>query len=249
MALAGRIALALALAVACYGIGASLYGARRGRRDWVDSGRRAVYALAAILTRRDGDPRGRLHSQRLRLQHGRRTTSSTTTPLLYRAAALWSSQEGSLLLWVWLLSIWSSVAIFITRNRLRDVVPYATSVLLGFGAFFTTLLVFLDSPFAQTQPGARRRGGARSAAAQPEHADPSADALLGLHVLHDPVRVRGRRADRAPRRRRLDPRDPPLRARLVAVPRHRRPARRALVLLRARLGRLLGLGSRSRTRR
>ena len=79
-------------------------------------------------------------------------TSSTTTPLLYRAAALWSSQEGSLLLWVWLLSIWSSVAIFITRNRLRDVVPYATSVLLGFGAFFTTLLVFFDSPFAQTSP-------------------------------------------------------------------------------------------------
>ena len=40
----------------------------------------------------------------------------------------------------------------ITRNRLRDIVPYATSVLLGFGAFFTTLLVFFDSPFAQTHP-------------------------------------------------------------------------------------------------
>jgi cytochrome c-type biogenesis protein CcmF len=65
---------------------------------------------------------------------------------------MWSSQEGSLLLWVWLLSIWASVATFITRNRLRDIVPYATSVLLGFGAFFTTLLVFFDSPFAQTHP-------------------------------------------------------------------------------------------------
>jgi len=31
---------------ALYGIGASLYGARTGRRDWVDSGRRSVYALA-----------------------------------------------------------------------------------------------------------------------------------------------------------------------------------------------------------
>ena len=54
-------------------------------------------------------------------------TSSTTTPLLYRAAAVWSSQEGSLLLWVWLLSLWSSLALFLTRNRLRDVVPYATA--------------------------------------------------------------------------------------------------------------------------
>ncbi len=50
---------------------------------------------------------------------------------------MWSSQEGSLLLWVWLLSIWSSRGDHMTRNRLRDVVPYATSVLLGFGAFFT----------------------------------------------------------------------------------------------------------------
>src|SRR5580704_3740598 len=79
-------------------------------------------------------------------------TSSTTTPLLYRVAAMWSSQEGSLLLWVWLLSIWSSVATYLTRNRMRDVVPYATSVLLGFGAFFTFLLVFYSTPFGQTHP-------------------------------------------------------------------------------------------------
>ena len=41
MAIVGRACLILALAVALYGIGASLYGARAGRRDWVDSGRRA----------------------------------------------------------------------------------------------------------------------------------------------------------------------------------------------------------------
>ena len=38
--------------------------------------------------------------------------SSTTTPAFYRAAAAWSAQEGSLLLWVWLLSLWSSLALF-----------------------------------------------------------------------------------------------------------------------------------------
>ena len=43
MAFAGRIALVLALVVALYGIAAALYGARRGRRDWVDSARRSVY--------------------------------------------------------------------------------------------------------------------------------------------------------------------------------------------------------------
>src|SRR5579862_4219080 len=151
MAFAGRVALAIALLVTLYGIGAAIYGARAGRREWVDSGRRAVYALAVILTVAIAILEGAF----IRNDFSYNTvaaTSSSTTPLSYRIAALWSSQEGSLLLWVWLLSIWASVATRITRNRLRDVVPYATSVLLGFGAFFTTLLVFFDSPFDLTRP-------------------------------------------------------------------------------------------------
>ena len=50
MAILGRACLLLALAIIAYGIAASLYGARSGRREWVDSGRRAVYALAGVLT-------------------------------------------------------------------------------------------------------------------------------------------------------------------------------------------------------
>ena len=48
------------------------------------------------------------------------THSSTTTPTFYRATAIWSSQEGSLLFWVLLLSIWSSTILFFTRRRARD---------------------------------------------------------------------------------------------------------------------------------
>ena len=56
---------------------------------------------------------------------------------------------------MWLLSLWSSLVLFLVRRRLRDVAPYATAVLLGFGAFFTALLVFAVSPFgtvAQAPP-------------------------------------------------------------------------------------------------
>ena len=44
----GRACLILALATSLYGIAASLYGARTRQRAWVDSGRRAVYAMAGI---------------------------------------------------------------------------------------------------------------------------------------------------------------------------------------------------------
>jgi cytochrome c-type biogenesis protein CcmF len=143
----GRALILLALAVALYGIVVALVGARKGRRDLVDSARRSVYALAALTT----GAMVLLEAAFIRddftwdivANH-----SSSTTPLFYKVTAVWASQEGSLLLWVWLLSLWSSLILFLTRRTLRDVVPYATAVLLGFGAFFAALLAFLESPFA-----------------------------------------------------------------------------------------------------
>jgi cytochrome c-type biogenesis protein CcmF len=163
MLLAGRALLVVALAIALYGIVASLYGAylrRSGRATtsggrtagaWIASGRRAVYALAgttivcfAVLElaflRSD-------FSFELVATH-----SSTTTPAFYRATAAWSSQEGSLLLWVMLLSGWSSLILYFTRRRAQEIAPYATAVLLGLAAFFCGLIIFLESPFTELSP-------------------------------------------------------------------------------------------------
>ncbi len=151
MATFGFACLVLALIVCAYGIGASLYGVRSGRVEFSESGRRAVYALAGILTTAFVV----LELAFLRNNFAFNAvadTSSRTTPALYRAAAVWSSQEGSLLLWAWLMSMWSSLALFLTRKRLRDVAAYATAILLGFGGFFVALMVFYADPFATTHP-------------------------------------------------------------------------------------------------
>jgi cytochrome c-type biogenesis protein CcmF len=119
-ALVGRLCLLLALAVCVYGIGASVYGARSGAEEWTRAGRRAVFTLAGILTVAFAI----LEIAFLRSDFAFNTvadTSSRSTPTFYKAAAVWSSQEGSLLLWAWLLSLWSSLALFLTRNRLREV--------------------------------------------------------------------------------------------------------------------------------
>jgi cytochrome c-type biogenesis protein CcmF len=151
MAGLGRVCLILALAVCVYGIGASLYGVRRGRVEFTESGRRSVYALAGILTVAFAV----LEIAFLRNDFAFNTvadTSSRTTPTFYRAAAVWSSQEGSLLLWAWLLSLWSSLALFLTRRRMREVAAYATSILLGFGGFFIALMIVYANPFETTSP-------------------------------------------------------------------------------------------------
>jgi cytochrome c-type biogenesis protein CcmF len=147
----GRACLVLALVIAPAGALASIYGARSRRPEWVAVGRRSVYALVAVLTIAFAV----LEAAFLRSDFSFEvvaTHSSVATPLFYKAAAMWSSQEGSLLLWMWLLSLWSSLALFLTRNRLRELAPYATAVLLGFATFFGALVVFFANPFGVLDP-------------------------------------------------------------------------------------------------
>src|SRR5947209_14994262 len=147
MAPAGRVLLIRALRSSVYGLGASLYGARTGRLEWVDSARRAMYVLAGMAA---------IAFVILDVAFIRSdfsytivaSGSSTTTPFFYRAAAIWSTQQGSLLLWVMLLAFWSSLALFITRRRVREIVPYAQAVLFAMAVFFVGLIVFFANPFA-----------------------------------------------------------------------------------------------------
>jgi cytochrome c-type biogenesis protein CcmF len=153
MIVLGSACLILAIGAALYGAGAALAGTR-GDRRWVDSSRRAVYAVAALLTlavviveaaflRSD-------FSFRLVADH-----SSTTTPTGYKLTAMWSSQGGSLLLWAWVLSLASSAVLFATRTRHREIVPWATAVLMGVGTFFCGLMLLGGpeaNPFARLDP-------------------------------------------------------------------------------------------------
>jgi len=161
MLLAGRALLIVALAIAVYGIAASIYGARirrsapggrrRGPNAWIASGRRSVYAMAGTVAVCFGV----LELAFLRSDFSFELVashSSTTTPAFYRATAIWSSQEGSLLLWVLLLSGWSSAILFLARKRAREIAPYATAVLLALAGFFCCLLIFLETPFAGMSP-------------------------------------------------------------------------------------------------
>ena len=149
----GAACLIAAPFVCAYAAIAAIVGARRPDRRLVDSSRRAIYGLCALLTisvvvleaafvRSD-------FSVALVAEH-----SSTTTPLGYKLTAMWSSQGGSLLLWAWVLSIAASGVLFLTRRRDREVVPYATAVLAGIGLFFTALILLAPdvNPFGRLDP-------------------------------------------------------------------------------------------------
>jgi cytochrome c-type biogenesis protein CcmF len=67
----------------------------------------------------------------------------------YKVAALWAGQEGSLLFWTWLLSIYSALAILLNRTKNRQLMPYVVAVLMGTGAFFSSLVLFVANPFQE----------------------------------------------------------------------------------------------------
>ena len=76
------------------------------------------------------------------LHHTNRALNST-----YKFAALWSGQEGSLVLWAWLLSAYG----FVLRLRHKvDITlsAYASTILAAIQIFFLLLLVFAAPPFA-----------------------------------------------------------------------------------------------------
>ncbi|MFZ2049318.1 MAG: cytochrome c-type biogenesis CcmF C-terminal domain-containing protein [Solirubrobacteraceae bacterium] len=147
----GTGALLLGIVVCLYGIGASIYGVRTDQDRWIESGRRSVYALAVTMICAFAVLEVALLSNDWAFNTVA-DTSSVTTPLLYKAAAVWASQEGSLLLWALLSALWSSLALFLVKGRMREIAAYATAVLLAFDAFFIFLMLGYANPFKTTHP-------------------------------------------------------------------------------------------------
>jgi cytochrome c-type biogenesis protein CcmF len=142
----GSACLTIGLLTALYAAAASVYGAVTGRRQWVTSGRRAVYCLAALCVTAFAI----LESAFLRSDFSYKLVaegSSTDTPTFYKVTAVWATQDGSLLLWATLLALFASAVLFLTRRSLRDIAPWATAVLACVAGFFLFLMVGWENPF------------------------------------------------------------------------------------------------------
>jgi len=142
----GRLALAIALMLAIYSIGANVFGARRARPEFVASARHAIWAMCAMVTIAVVALWTGLLSSDFSLEYVA-SYSSTTLPTAYKFTALWGGQQGSLLLWTWLLTIFTSVAAFQNRRRNPALAPYAMAVLAGVAIFFLGMLNFVTRPF------------------------------------------------------------------------------------------------------
>jgi cytochrome c-type biogenesis protein CcmF len=143
----GRAALVTAFLLLVYASVAGAFAAWHGRRRLAESAQNALIAafgatavavvvLLTALARHD-------FSLTYVAQH-----TSRELPLGYTLTAFWGGQEGSLLLWLFVLCGYSVAAVLTARRAGREVLAWVVPVLGLVGTFFALLLVFVASPFA-----------------------------------------------------------------------------------------------------
>lgn len=142
----GALAILLAFCFSIYAILAALIGTWRARPFLVTSAERAVYSIFLLLTVAVGILLYGLIGGDYRLAYVAQNTNRAM-PGVYKFAAWWGGQSGSLLLWAWILSLYSVIVTFQNRRKYRDMMPYVVAVLMAVQCFFLILIAFPVSPF------------------------------------------------------------------------------------------------------
>ncbi|MGC2419870.1 MAG: heme lyase CcmF/NrfE family subunit [Candidatus Acidiferrales bacterium] len=142
----GSFALLLAFIAAVYAFGAGIAGIITRRPLLTKSARNAGMAVFGLITLAVGSLEYFFFTDNFSLAYVAEH-SNRALPVFYKFAALWAGQEGSLLWWSWLLSIYAFSALFLNRKKHPELMPYVGVILAGVQIFFLTLNNFVASPF------------------------------------------------------------------------------------------------------
>jgi cytochrome c-type biogenesis protein CcmF len=142
----GALCVLIALVVATYAGTASLVGARRSNVRLLESGRAAVYALAAVLGLASVAMVQAFLSNDYSIKYVQHY-SDAQAPLAYKISAYWGGLDGSMLFWVSLLAVFAAIAVYTNRHRQREILPYAIAVMAAVADFFLYLIIFEKNPF------------------------------------------------------------------------------------------------------
>jgi cytochrome c-type biogenesis protein CcmF len=147
----GHYALCLALILALVQSVVPLLGAHHARMAWMKLGHAAAWSLSGLVT-----------ISFLALVHAFAlsdfsvlnvaTNSHTMKPLLYKITAVWGNHEGSMLLWVWMLSFWG-ILVVQAGHRLAPAFQARVIAVQGMIAIgFLMFVLFTSNPFARLDP-------------------------------------------------------------------------------------------------
>jgi len=155
MSALGNTALFAALGLAVWGAVVSLVTYRSGDRRYLESARRALFAVAGLTLLASGALVGAMVRNDFTLKYVWEY-SRTTQPFIYKVSALWGGMSGSLLFWCMLLALFSALAVTLNRKNNERILPFTSFVLFACLVFFLVLLNFKVSPFEPLRDEAGR---------------------------------------------------------------------------------------------
>ncbi|WP_109078142.1 heme lyase CcmF/NrfE family subunit [Aggregatibacter kilianii] len=147
----GNYALALSLAIAILLAIFPLWGAEKGNVQLMSLARPMTYGLFAVLTFSFGALFYLFAVNDFSVQYVV-NNSNTTLPIYYRLSAVWGSHEGSLLLWIWLLSLWGAAVALFSKHLPQEATARVLGIMGVISIGFLLFVLFTSNPFSRTFP-------------------------------------------------------------------------------------------------
>src|SRR5256885_3392930 len=146
MASLGTFLLLSSFVICAYAAVSSVVGARRGSRRLIESGIGALYLVAALMAVATAVIINAFLTDDFTIRYVAQE-SETLQPLFYKITSYWGGLNGSIMFWVFLLSVFGSAAVWINRQRHRELIPYVVATISTVEMFFLYLMVVHKNPF------------------------------------------------------------------------------------------------------
>jgi cytochrome c-type biogenesis protein CcmF len=147
MATLGYYLLLAAFVVSAYAAAMSVAGARRRSTALIESGVGAFYLVAAIMAAASAIIVHAFVVGDYSIKYVQRYSDSIQ-PLFYKLTSYWGGLDGSIMFWVFMLSLAGSVAVYVNRERQRELIPYVVATIATVQMFFLFLMVVHNNPFS-----------------------------------------------------------------------------------------------------
>src|SRR5499433_414777 len=146
MASLGTFLLLASFVVCSYAAVVSVVGARRRSRRLIESGVGAFYLIAALMTVASAVMINAFLTNDYTIKYVEHYSDSVQ-PLFYKITSYWGGLDGSIMFWVFLLSVFGSIAVYVNRERHRELIPYVVATIAVVQMFFLYLMVVHKNPF------------------------------------------------------------------------------------------------------
>ena len=146
MEVIGDFVLIVAFVISLFVVAVSIIGIRKKRADFLHSAENGVTATFWLLNIAVFSLFYLLFKSDFHIEYVANYTNRTL-PLMYKFAAFWGGQDGSLLLWSWLLTVFAYIIVIQYRKKDLIILPYVILIMMAVASFFIFLNLFLSNPF------------------------------------------------------------------------------------------------------